>query len=83
MTSGDDIVGQVPEVVGAAVEVLAQLSSMTLEAESCFPEEFREQKLSEMRQDIREEIHLLLLYNLYYSTRYLRCIITLSYITFY
>lgn len=45
---------QVPEVVGAAVEVLAQLSSMTLEAESCFPEEFREQKLSEMRRGDEE-----------------------------
>eukprot|EP00913_Durusdinium_trenchii_P034685 g32447.t1 len=39
---------KVPEVMGAAVEVLAQLSAMTLEAESCFPEEFREQKLGEM-----------------------------------
>lgn len=39
---------QVPEVVGALVEVLAQLSALTREAESCFPEDFREQKLGEM-----------------------------------
>jgi len=39
---------QVPEVMGTLVEVLARLSVLTREAESCFPEEFREQKLEEM-----------------------------------
>eukprot|EP00438_Fugacium_kawagutii_P016547 Skav227308 [mRNA] locus=scaffold2645:345534:349033:- [translate_table: standard] len=42
------ILDYAPEVVCVLVEVLAQLSALTREAESCFPEDFREQKLREM-----------------------------------
>lgn len=44
---------KVPEVQGIAVEVLAQLASLTAEAESCFPEDAREKKLAEMLGDDR------------------------------
>ncbi|CAE7573857.1 NEIL3 [Symbiodinium natans] len=44
---------KVPEVQGIAVEALAQLASLTAEAESCFPEDAREKKLAEMLGDDR------------------------------